>query len=116
MAEIFCDPLSKPFFVTLPTLCNFEKNLEYDNKFRLLFGSTLHITYFTGFFNGMKHYWTQERCHDGHCGIDFHDHTQHREEVVRNASGEYSPTLLTKRAVDIVMNHDPKKVNCRVVL
>ena len=59
----------------------------------------------------MVDYWTRTRCHHKeHCGIDFHDHTQNREDVVWNSSGIHSVMLLTNRAIDIVKNHDQTKV------
>ena len=63
-----------------------------------------------GFFNGMEDYWNHTMCENTHCGKDFHDHTHHRKDVVRNASGIYSTMLLTQRAVDIVFQHDKNKV------
>ena len=72
------------------------------------------MTCFIGFVNGMMDYYTHERCdHEfKYCGIDFHDHTQNRQDMVWNTSGTYSTMLFTDRAIDIVKNHDQTKVNC----
>ena len=76
----------------------------------LLFLTRYRLFFFLGLFGAMEDYWNHTRCYNDHCGIDFHDHTHQREEVVRNASGIYSTMLLTQRAIDIVSHHDQNKV------
>ncbi|XP_013382182.1 arylsulfatase B-like [Lingula anatina] len=57
-----------------------------------------------GYLTGAEYYFTHKRCYET-CGIDLRDNL----DVDKNQNGVYSTHLFTKRAEDIIANHDKNK-------